>query len=145
VDWRIYKAQLCAESRLDPEAESGVGAQGVAQFMPATWERMSRAIGKAGASPHQVGPAIRAGALYLRRLRDQWAAPRPQADRTSLALASYNAGLGNLLAAQREAGGVNLYAPIIGALPAITGHHAAETRGYVKRIWRFYAKEVTGP
>lgn len=145
MDWRLYKAQLCAESRLQPDAESSVGAKGVAQFMPATWRRISRAIGAPGASPHQVGPAIRAGALYMARLREKWSAPRPDADRHSLAMASYNAGFGNLLKAQRLAGGARLYAPIIDALPQVTGHHARETKGYVERIWRFYAWEVTGP
>src|SRR5690606_20537269 len=40
-DWRLYKAQLWQESKLNPYATSPAGAKGIAQFMPATWAEWS--------------------------------------------------------------------------------------------------------
>ena len=40
VDWRLFKAQLAQESALNPIAVSYVGAQGIAQFMPRTWQEV---------------------------------------------------------------------------------------------------------
>lgn len=144
VDWRLYKAQLYQESQLDPAAESPVGAQGLAQFMPGTWQDVASELGYGDVSPHMVEPAIIAGAYYTSSLRQEWSAPRPPADRHSLALASYNAGLGNLLAAQRRCGSVNLYAEIVRCLPSVTGEHANETITYVSRTWRWWQQMLLG-
>ena len=35
----VFAAQLHAESSWDPQAQSPAGAQGIAQFMPATWDQ----------------------------------------------------------------------------------------------------------
>lgn len=136
--WAAWKGQLYQESRLDPAAVSPVGAAGLAQFMPGTWAQIARELRlPAGVSPHHE-IAIEAGAYYMAKLRRQWSAPRPADDRQRLAQASYNAGLGHLLAAQRACGGPPLYSDIIACLPAITGRHSRETIAYVKRIakWR---------
>lgn len=136
--WRAWKGQLYQESRLDPDAVSPVGARGLAQFMPGTWKMMVREM-RLGmkASPHSE-IAIEAGAYYMAKLRRQWSAPRPQGDRHALAAASYNAGLGHLLKAQKLCGGKNLYADIIRCLPRVTGRHSEETIGYVKAIWKWW-------
>lgn len=144
VDCRLYKAQLFQESRLDPNAVSPVGARGLAQFMPATWAEVSEAIGQGNASPHMVSPAINAGAYYMARLRRTWRIMRPDADRHSLALASYNAGLGNMLKAQSVCNEAVLYSDIVECLPSITGHHSDETKTYVKRIWRYFTRMLVG-
>lgn len=39
VPVRVFAAQLAQESGWDPTAVSRAGAQGIAQFMPATWEQ----------------------------------------------------------------------------------------------------------
>lgn len=140
----MWKAQLYQESLLKPDAVSPVGARGLAQFMPGTWAEVSRQIGYQGRSPHEARPAIHAGAYYMGRLRSQWSAPRPEADRHSLAMASYNAGLGNLLKAQRKAEGAAAYARISARLHEVTGRHARETKTYVKRTWRWWAAMLTG-
>lgn len=144
VDWRLLKAQYMQESRLDPAAVSPVGAAGVAQMMPGTWAEISQAMQWGAVSPHIARYSIIAGAYYMGRLRATWSAPRPEADRHSLALASYNAGLGNLLKAQRLAGGANLYPPIVQKLPAVTGAHARETITYVRRIWGYWTALMVG-
>ena len=144
VDWRVLKAQYFQESRLDPSAESPVGAAGIAQFMPGTWRDLAPALGYEGLSPHVAEPAIELGAYYMGKLRATWSAPRPDADRHSLAMASYNAGLGHLLEAQRLCGGPNHYADIVDCLPDVTGRHSRETITYVKRIWRYWAQMLVG-
>jgi len=123
-----WKAQLYQESRLDPAAVSPAGAAGLAQFMPGTWAEISRELRlPPGLSPHHAW-AIEAGAYYMAKLRAQWSAPRPAEDRHRLAQASYNAGLGHLLDAQRRCGGPPEYEAIVACLPRVTGRHSAETR-----------------
>ena len=144
VDWRLYKAQLIAESQLNPNALSPVGASGIAQFMPRTWAQMVREL-QLPATAKATDPqyAIPAGAYYMSKKLRGWSAPRPEADRYCLALASYNAGFGNMLKAQRVAGGVSDYASIARALPQVTGKHSRETITYVRRILRTCSTLVT--
>lgn len=144
VDWRLLKAQYYQESRLDPSAVSPVGAAGVAQFMPGTWTDVSRQMGYGDVSPHLARYAIPAGAYYMGKLRKSWSSPRPEADRHSLAMASYNAGFGNLLKAQKLAGGAAEYAPIADRLPDVTGRYADETLTYVHRIWSYWTQMLIG-
>lgn len=145
VDWRLLKAQCYQESLLRPDAVSPVGAQGLCQFMPGTWRQVSGQIDlPPNASAFMPQLSIRAAAFYMAGLRGQWSAKRPEWDRHSLALASYNAGLGHLLSAQRACGGPSLYPEIIACLPAITGRHSRETITYVDRIWGWYRQMVGG-
>lgn len=135
--WYWNKAQLIAESNLNPNAKSPVGAMGLGQFMPDTWTQMQRELGfKASTSAYTSSLNIQAHAYYMRQLRNQFKKPRPEYDKHSLALASYNAGLGNILKAQRECGNSLLYKPMTDCLHKVTGHHHKETLGYVSRIWR---------
>lgn len=143
-DWRLWKAQLYQESRLDPDAVSPVGAAGLAQFMPATWQEVASQLSLGSTSPHAAKPAILAGAYYQGRMIATWKAPRPPPDRYSLAAASYNAGAGNLIRAQRLCGGLNGYAEIINCLPEVTGHHSKETITYVERIWKYWSMMLLG-
>lgn len=132
-----WKAQLYQESRLDPDAVSPVGAAGLAQFMPGTWRQVVRELRyPPGISPHH-DIAIDAGAYYMAKLHRQWSAPRSWDDRHKLAQASYNAGLGHVLAAQKRCGGPPGYPEIIRCLPDVTGRHAMETITYVERIARW--------
>lgn len=138
-DWELWKAQLYQESRLRPEAVSPVGARGLAQFMPGTWADMVKELRLGAVSPHDAAPAIQAGAYYMAKLRRVWKAQRPIYDRHDLALASYNAGTGNILRAQTLCGGARLWAGIAPCLGRVTGpKNAHETQTYVERIaeWR---------
>lgn len=144
TDWRLLKAQLMQESRLKTDAVSPAGAQGIAQFMPGTWSDMRPALKKLGiADPSPFNPqhAIPACALYMQQMWEIWTAPRPELDRYCLALASYNAGSGNILHAQKLAGGVNGYSSIIAHLHRVTGAtNAHETRTYVERIFGYWGE-----
>jgi soluble lytic murein transglycosylase-like protein len=145
VDWQILKAQCFQESRLIPTAVSPVGAQGLCQFMPGTWRDVEKQLKfPPEASAFAPDLSIEAAAYYMGKLRRMWSAPRPDKDRHSLALASYNAGAGHLINAQKRCGGPNLYQDIAKCLPDITGHHSKETLTYVERIWRYWKRMKIG-
>lgn len=126
---------------MNPLAVSPAGARGICQFMPGTWREAQAAIRSAADIHHPVA-SIHAAAWYMARLRKQWnPGTRSERDHYSLALASYNAGTGNILRAQRLCGDAQHYAQIMVCLPRVTGpHNAAETQGYAPRIWRHYEK-----
>ena len=132
--WHDWWGQIMTESAMDPAARSPVGAEGLAQFMPATAAEVFPLIGYQALDRRLAGPSIDAGAFYMGRLCGTWSAPRPPRDRHALAAASYNAGAGHILDAQRRCGMPVLYAPIMACLQLVTGRHAAETRAYWPRI-----------
>jgi|AntRauTorcE11898_2_1112593.scaffolds.fasta_scaffold04178_5 membrane-bound lytic murein transglycosylase F len=138
------QAQLWEESKMIPGARSHMGAEGIAQFMPATWREWAPRVGFPDAPATDPRAACHASVAYMADLYEQWWWPRPEADRWALALASYNAGLDNLLAAQRLSGGASSYADIIQSLERVTGAHASETKTYVRRIFRYWSCLVIG-
>lgn len=145
TDWRFLKAQYWQESKFDPNAISPAGARGIAQIMPGAWRDWYKKLGYELTDIHKPEPSIFVGAAYMADLYRQWKSPRPEIDRYCLALASYNAGLGNILKAQKETGGKLLYREIIKGLPQVTGpKNSNETIVYVRKILGFYCKEVTG-
>lgn len=138
-DWRLLKAQCYQESLLDPNAVSPVGARGLCQFMPRTWEDVSGPLKmNQSISPFNAEYSIRAAAYYNDRLRRLWSARRSHQDRHGLILASYNAGAGHLIKAQKKCDNASTYDGIVVCLPEITGHHSIETMTYVERIRRWY-------
>lgn len=145
-DWRLLKAQFMAESQLNPDAVSHAGAKGIAQFMPETWMEVAEELNfPSQATPHSADLSIIAGAYYMSKMLNGWTAERLPMDKYCLAMASYNAGLGNLYKAQKRANDANDYASIIRALQQITGNrNAGETTSYVRRILNYYNGLVTG-
>ena len=135
TDWRLLKAQCYQESRLDPFAVSPAGASGLCQFMPGTWRDAQAALGPlAGVATIDPQASILAAGWYMGKLHRTWRAPRPAMDRYLLSLASYNAGAGHIIEAQRRCGNFSLYRSIIPCLPLVTGRHAKETTEYVEKI-----------
>lgn len=131
--WKLWKAQLYQESRLDPKAVSPVGARGLAQFMPATWNDIMRQMGTVGSPDEDI--AIEAGAFYMAKLRRMWKADRSALEKHDLAAASYNAGAGSILKAQTRCNDARLWSGIAPCLEVITGpQFSRETRTYVERI-----------
>lgn len=133
TDWRLLKAQCYQESRLDQFARSPVGAMGLCQFMPGTWSEAKQNIPGLN-SPWIPEYSILAAGWYMGKLHRTWSAERPAMDRYMLAAASYNAGAGHLIKAQRLCGGFNLYMDISPCLVQVTGKHSKETLGYVENI-----------
>lgn len=135
--WYWNKAQLIAESGLNPNAVSSVGAMGLGQFMPKTWEQMERELGFYG-SPFDVEYNIQASAYYMSTLIKQFKRPRPYEDVWKLSLASYNAGLGNILKAQSIGGNHLTYSPMALSLHKVTGKaNSKQTTDYVTRIGQY--------
>ena len=139
-DWLMLKAQLMQESRLDCHAVSPVGAKGLAQFMPGTWaEYVGKCSYPHSTSPFNASASIHCCAAYMKDLLKGWKSERTAEDRYKLALASYNAGFGNLLKAQKLAKGAVDYKHIIAKLPLVTGKaNSRETMNYVIKIYEYY-------
>ncbi|MFB9594052.1 C40 family peptidase [Streptomyces racemochromogenes] len=120
----ILAALLQTESEFKPDAESHAGAQGIAQFMPSTWE--SDGIDGNGDGKRNVWDpedAIPSSAKYLCTVAQE--VKDVPGDKQSNMLAAYNAGS----YAVKKAGGV----PVNG-----------ETEGYVKSINALASKPVMG-
>ena len=143
VDYRLLKAQCWQESRFVVNAVSPVGAMGLCQFMPGTWKDTKQALGYPSyASAFAPDLSIQAAAFYMGKMRSIWKAPRPETDRHSFALASYNGGAGNMIKAQKLANNSPLWPPVAAELHRVTGHNSKETITYVERIWGFYRSLV---
>lgn len=74
------------------------------------------------------------------KLRAVYATERPDREKHSMALCSYNAGLGNCIKAQKLCNNTLLWTEAKVCLPQVTGHHSEETIGYVDRIWSYVLK-----
>ncbi|MFC7872011.1 NlpC/P60 family protein [[Kitasatospora] papulosa] len=94
----LLAAQLYQESKFQPTAQSTVGAQGPAQFMPGTWATWGRDDdGNGQTSPWDIGDAVMSqGRMMCSLLRQAAASPYPGGPQ-SLALAGYNAGWGRVV------------------------------------------------
>lgn len=133
TDWRLLKAQCYQESLLNPLAVSPVGAIGLCQFMPGTARDMTRK------HPELIDfwlpeVSIIAAGRYMGDMNRFWSSERSFIYRYMLALASYNAGAGNIFKAQKLSGMKPDYPSIIAELPNVTGRHSIETTTYVKKI-----------
>lgn len=139
VDSDLIKAQCWQESRFKTDAVSPVGAAGVCQFMPGTWKDAKKSLGlPSSLSVFHPEQNIQAAAFYMGAQYKTWKSPRPPEDRHNLAAASYNAGAGHLINAQKLCGSPALYREIVKCLPNVTGKHSKETIGYVRYIRGFY-------
>lgn len=126
----LIAAQIAAESNWDEKAGSHAGAQGISQFMPATWNGGAGMDGDGDGKADINNPhdAIYSQGNYMcAKLKEVDALLTAQSvagDRIELALAAYNAGTG----AVESAGGIPIngetekYVPkIINAIPTYQG------------------------
>ena len=138
-DWRYFKAQAIAESGLQVDARSRVGAIGLMQVMPRTFKDIRQRNPEIKGGLDQPRWNIAAGVWYDRQNFVLWRELRPLIDKLKFMFASYNAGRGNVLRAQRLAlaDGLDgrLWSSIQDRLPAVTGRHSRETLRYVDRIF----------
>ena len=138
-DWCILKSICWIESRLNPEAVSPVGARGLCQVMPATAADLRRRNLWKGRLRTAKSNA-EASAVVYRNYWKIWAIKRTLSCRNEVTLASYNAGPGNIIKAQKNAMGALCWDKIKYGLPAVTGRHHRETWDYVDRFWRTYMR-----
>jgi len=135
-DWRWFKAQGFAESRLDPHERSWVGARGLMQLMPTTYHEIVSQNPEFGPID-QPSWNIAAGIYYNRRLWDFWHLI-PYDERLRFMFASYNAGRGPIIKAynivtQRWPQDTT-WANVVKVAPSIHPWIYRETIGYVRRI-----------
>lgn len=114
-----------------------MGAKGLCQFMPRTWRECTDAL-QINASPFNPEASIACAAWYDAKLRRTWRFKRSEESRRDLVFASYNAGAGNIIAAQSQCGGALVWKHIKQCLPSVTGRHAKETIDYVQQINHWY-------
>lgn len=114
VDPALVAAVIMQESRFNPSAVSGAGAQGLMQFMPGTANTMAREVGKTSYDIFDAETSVQFGAAHIRDLLIKYNG------NIDAALAGYNAGTGN---ADRW-----LAAGIMDNVPF------TETRNYIKNV-----------
>ena len=134
----VFAAQVHQESAWRSDAVSHVGAQGLAQFMPATTKWIAGLHPElASQQPFNPAWAFRALVTYDRWLYDRAPAHYSSRDRMWVALRAYNGGLGHW---QREAAGTGLAQPSRAQVDAACGKarraavHCKENLGYPHRI-----------
>ena len=96
-DWRLLAAVIYQESKFIDGLESWAGAYGLMQFMPS----VGPVYGVYPDSPPLT--QIRGGMKKISRNHDDWKSIPDSLQRLKFALATYNAGLGHILDAQRLA------------------------------------------
>jgi membrane-bound lytic murein transglycosylase F len=96
-DWRLIASLIYQESRFQSQVESWQGTYGMMQFTPETGAR----FGVYPDSPPEV--QIIGGVKYIKRLFNFWKEIPDSTQRMKFTLASYNAGHGHILDAQRIA------------------------------------------
>lgn len=140
-DWRVFKAQAMAESNLNPDAKSWVGARGLMQLMPTTYAEIQSKNPEIG-EINDPRWNIAAGIFYDRKLWKAWTDHDSITDRISFVLSSYNAGRGTILKAQDTAEQAGLdsrtWTNVEVVAPKVPRWRYEETLNYVRRIESFY-------
>ena len=97
-DWRLLASLIYQESRFDPNAKSGMGAEGLMQLMPAT----AKNFGSINVNDPEEN--LKAGIAYIKWLDAYWKTKVPEkSERLKFIMASYNVGHAHITDAQRLA------------------------------------------
>ena len=142
-DWKWFKAQAIAESSLKDDAKSWAGAKGIMQIVPRTFTEIK------GKNPtftdiNEPRWNIAAGIYYDNQQYRRWTDISTQDDKLSFMFASYNAGRGTILNAQRVSKregyqGITWDHIEAVALKVPRWRHD-ETLGYIKKIFKLMNK-----
>jgi soluble lytic murein transglycosylase-like protein len=136
-DWRVFKAQAMAESEMNPDARSWVGARGLMQLMPSTFKEIQSRSATLGAIDDPEWN-IAAGIMHDRGLWRRWERDSIDVDRREFMFASYNAGEGTILNAQRACVAKALdrrsWSSVEAVAPNVPRWRYRETLGYVRKI-----------
>ena len=127
--WSLVHGITRQESSFDRAAVSHAGARGMMQLMPATAAEQAGKMGQGydfARLTTDPGYNVMLGSAYFQRLVDQWDGSYP------LAVASYNAGAGNVRKWIRAYGDPR--APGGDIIAWIERIPFEETRGYVQRV-----------
>ena len=151
-DWTHFKAQAMAESNLNPDATSYVGARGLMQLMPSTYQMIQSRQPQLQAI-NDPEWNIAAGIMHDRYLWKLWSKDIGEPDRFTFMFASYNAGEGTIGRARSVAGAKQLdhaqWSSIESVAPNVPRWRYRETLDYVRKIDSFYGylrtSRVEGP
>ena len=132
IEWRLLAAIAYQESQWDPAAVSATGVRGIMQITEDTAKHLG--------IRDLLDPAqnVVAAARYLRDLKAKLPARIQEPDRTWLALAAFNIGLGHLedarVLAQRQKLNPDLWSDVKKALPllALPEHYQSAKLGYAR-------------
>ncbi len=133
-----FAAQIHQESQWRANAKSPVGAEGLAQFMPATATWITGAYKLDANQPYNPAWAMRALVTYDKHLWDRITAAT-ECDRMAMSLSAYNGGLGWVYRDQQlaEKTGLNR-AQWFGQVEQVNAGRSAanwrENRGYPRNI-----------
>jgi len=137
-DFLYLKSQSIAESNLNPNAISPVGAIGLMQIMPKTYTYIITKNPELKGSINDIETNIASGIYYMSLLWNRWKQKQTWIDHWDFCTSSYNAGMGNIIKAQKISIKLNLnpniWTSIQRTLPQVTGKHSTETINYVSRI-----------
>ena len=124
----LLRGLILTESSFDPRAVSSVGARGLTQIMPETFEWLQSKTGDALPLDALFEPetSVRYGALLLQLLLDEFEAPET-------ALAAYHAGRGRVNQWLRDPA-ISPDGRTLAKIPA------PDTRHYVDKVMKAYAK-----
>ncbi len=141
-DWQYFKAQGMAESGLDPRARSRVGARGVMQLMPGTYDLIRKARRERMGVIEDPESNIAAAILHD---RDLWLSMQDNPtfeERVRFMFGSYNAGEGPIGRAQQAARAARLddhrWESIQQVAPRVPNWRYTETLPYVQKIENTY-------
>lgn len=142
-DWRWFKAQGMAESNLDSTATSWVGARGIMQLMPSTYQAIQTRHPEFGAIDDPEWN-IAAGIMHNRHLWRLWSPRVSESDRFAFMFGSYNAGEGTIGRAATVARTITDSTPtwnhVEQVAPQVRRWRYRETLGYVRKINQYYAR-----
>ena len=117
IEWRLLAAIAYQESQWDPQAVSETGVRGLMQLT----EDTARHLGAIDRLDPQA--SVMAAAQYLRGLKDKLPRRIAEPDRTWLALAAYNIGIGHLedarVLAQKQKQSPDTWQSVKQALPLL--------------------------
>ncbi len=140
-DWHLFKAQGIVESGLDPNAKSHVGAKGLMQIMPATYQEIIEKHPRIGGKIDEPRWNIAAAIYYCRQLYKRWQKKKvPSEERMKFTFASYNAGFNGVLKARKKSREfhkkkkIQQQLKLINHWGSITPFLPKETRNYIQRI-----------
>lgn len=132
IDWRLIAAIGYQESHWDPTAESTTGVRGLMMLTENTAQRLKLK------NPLDPRESIIAGAQYVALLKEGVPKRIREPDRTWMAIAAYNQGLGHLedarILAQRLKRNPDNWQDVRAALPLLSDpqHHATLKHGYAR-------------
>jgi membrane-bound lytic murein transglycosylase F len=132
LDWRLLAAIGYQESHWDPEAASRTGVRGIMMLT----RRTARTLGVSDRL--DPGQSIEGGARYFLRMWNRVPERIIEPDRTWMALAAYNMGMGHLedlrVLTQRQGGNPDIWADVEQRLPLLSQekHYRTTRYGYAR-------------